>query len=1093
MPGGHLKRQASQMTPADVPGLVGDLKKAAYEEKEKIAHLVDILAIQVDTNPRALVSAGAIKPLIELVKSGNDGSQVHAASALATIAAAKYEFQDKIIQAGAIVPLVSLLHMGSNVANSFAAAAIASLSDQPKHRGEIVKAGACRPLVRLVRDDVTVDTQLHASDAIADLSCENKEAQDIFHASGAVPLLLALLKGGKANTAAARALAKMLSPLGESFDSSANLAVQQEISQLGGIAPLLALLGGLSADTQVYAAEALSNLARGNAPNQAAIAKAGGVKPLLALLQTKAQAQAASALGQLAKDQPKNQELVAYEGGLPLLSSLLSSNDALVQTMAAFSITEVCRHHADNQSEAADCGAIRSLVDLLKEGKEDSVKDEAAGAIWVLSEDHANNKKAIALAGGIEPTVGQLAQGTRRGQTHAEGALASLGLENVKNQTEITRLLVGLLSTGAAETKRRASELLWRLINDNPDTQEEMANAGSLTDIVGLLKDGNAENRKFALWSLSLAIDESNQKTLLEEEAVDPIVIALGSAEANTRRQAAAAIKQLAYNNSKAQLAIAKQGGVEPLVHIVKGGGPREEMPEEAPAPAGASPFGMLGGLMDSLGLTADSSAAAAEKQPGEAIAAAGAGGPGVSATDGASGVEGGAGGAAAAGGATTAAPGTGGGAERGSGGGGVGGSGGAETLEAEALEAYDGMEARTFAAAAVADIALLPKNAEQIVKARGVFPLVSLLKDPDGGAKSKQFAASALARLTAATAHLDAQKKAAAKKEEAKADSRAKAKGKAEEPTLEVAKDIARAGAIVPLVELLGGSFGDKAQEEAAGALYELASEVGNRVAITEAGGIGPLVTMLGSDNSTTQKHAKGSLVRLSIESENRALIIKKLVNMLSDRGSSAASAQEQAAAAVANLASESTENRVSIVDAGGIEPLLSLLESGTTKAKENSIAAISSLADSDSIRLRIADSGGIPLLAAVLATSSNLKDLMANPQLYSLAASALSKCATTPSPLPSPLPSSPLLSPLPPPLPGVAKALPPCSDPSSPHHFLCASHSSSSSSSSSPLFSLIHPPPPLRPAHTGSGLATLTTRPRLQRREPSAAWSAS
>lgn len=68
------------------------------------------------------------------------------------------------------------------------------------------------------------------------------------------------------------------------------------------------------------------------------------------------------------------------------------------------------------------------------------------------------------------------------------------------------------------------------------------------------------------------------------------------------------------------------------------------------------------------------------------------------------------------------------------------------------------------------------------------------------------------------------------------------------------------QAGAIVPLVELLGGSFGDAAQEEAAGALFALAGEEGNRVAITEAGGIGPLVKMLGSDNSTTQKHAKGT-----------------------------------------------------------------------------------------------------------------------------------------------------------------------------------------------------------------------------------------
>ena len=71
-----------------------------------------------------------------------------------------------------------------------------------------------------------------------------------------------------------------------------------------------------------------------------------------------------------------------------------------------------------------------------------------------------------------------------------------------------------------------------------------------------------------------------------------------------------------------------------------------------------------------------------------------------------------------------------------------------------------------------------------------------------------------------------------------------------------------------------------------------------------------------------------QGALVRLSLESANRALIIKKLVSMLYDKGQGGQGAQEQAAAALANLASDSAENRVSIVDAGGIAPLLSLLE---------------------------------------------------------------------------------------------------------------------------------------------------------------------
>ena len=117
-----------------------------------------------------------------------------------------------------------------------------------------------------------------------------------------------------------------------------------------------------------------------------------------------------------------------------------------------------------------------------KDGKsteaQEKVKEEVVGAIGILSEDHADNKKAIARAGGIAPIVGLLAAGTPRAQSHATEALASLGLDNVQIQTEITTLLVGLLSTGAPEVKKIGAALLWRLVNSNPSTQQEMANAG---------------------------------------------------------------------------------------------------------------------------------------------------------------------------------------------------------------------------------------------------------------------------------------------------------------------------------------------------------------------------------------------------------------------------------------------------------------------------------------------------------------------------------------------------------------------------------------------------------------------------------------
>ena len=71
---------------------------------------------------------------------------------------------------------------------------------------------------------------------------------------------------------------------------------------------------------------------------------------------------------------------------------------------------------------------------------------------------------------------------------------------------------------------------------------------------------------------------------------------------------------------------------------------------------------------------------------------------------------------------------------------------------------------------------------------------------------------------------------------------------------------------------------------------------------------------------------------MRLSIESANRSLIIKQLADLFAENGSSA---QEGACAALANLASDSAENRGSIVEAGGIAPHCSRSSSRTRRPR--------------------------------------------------------------------------------------------------------------------------------------------------------------
>lgn len=166
--------------------------------------------------------------------------------------------------------------------------------------------------------------------------------------------------------------------------------------------------------------------------------------PVVPSLVAHPQAQAASALAQLANGHSGNQDSIARAGGFPLLMALLASGTPEVQSMAALAITEVCRKNVANQQAAAESGCLASLVSLLQSRtagvENDDVKSEAVAALWVLSEYHPENKKAIAGAGAIQPTVQLLAGGgTERAQQHADYALASLGFDNVDNQMQITK------------------------------------------------------------------------------------------------------------------------------------------------------------------------------------------------------------------------------------------------------------------------------------------------------------------------------------------------------------------------------------------------------------------------------------------------------------------------------------------------------------------------------------------------------------------------------------------------------------------------------------------------------------------------------
>ena len=793
-------------------------------------------------------------------------------------------------------------------------------TQDPSKSAGLVKAGAIGPLVALLSTG-TESGQLNACSALASIAASDPSYQEQIVEKGGIAPLVYLLKGGSAGTQeqAINALASV----------SEDRRHQEAIIKAGALKLAVNLLKGGKGHTQVYAAATTANLATLNPDAQATVLELGALPLLLALLhggKEKAQVEAARAISKIAHHNHDVQETVQDLEGIAPLLTLLNGRNIEATVQAAAAIAELARDNEETQDGVARAGGIGPLLAMLaRTPATAAAQSNAASALAQLARFNRDNQDSMARMEAL-PSLALLLSGESVPdvQSMAAMAMAEICRGNTPNQSAAADLgcvgsLVTLLQrTTHTAVKTETAGAIWVLSDVHEANKISFAGAGVVKPLVSLLNGSAGERGEMhavnGLASLAFEnIDNLTQVTTL-------LVGLLGIGDMHAKSTAATVLWRLVTENPSSLHSIAAAGNASDVVTLLKAGSDDARSyalwalslsisSENQAIVLDEGAVKPLVAYLTNVGQTEREQAASALARlalgNGDAqlaIAKAGAISHLILMLD-------------------------------------------ADTNVATAQE---------FAAASLAELALLPDSRTTIVMTGGIIPFVALLRE--GRNDGKKFAASALARL----AHEQD----------------------------ETAAEIARAGAVSPLVGLLNGDRGDAAQEEAAGALYELAANAGNRIAITDCDGIGPLVVLLGCSNPRTREHAEGGLVRLSIENSNRVLIIKQLVGMLYESG------KEQAAAALANLASDSDGNRVSIVEAGGIRPLLELLDSASSvKAKENALTAITHLGQRSLERQdAIAEAGGIPLVVDVLVTaSSNVKETSMI-GLCSLAADAVS-----------------------------------------------------------------------------------------------------
>lgn len=365
-------------------------------------------------------------------------------------------------------------------------------------------------------------------------------------------------------------------------ESEAN---RKSIVEAKGIPPLLALLDSAGAKAKENSVGAIKELCRNSKENQLYIAREGGIPKLVGVLlgfsgttmkeiaAVKLCTLAASAIKEMAKGNRKNQDAISNAGAIVPLVAMLGSPAPQMQANAAGALANLARNHVDNQAAVAKTGAVAPLCTLVREGSAET-KDESAKALWSLSSDNAPNKDMIAKLGGIDPLVGLLVSGTtEKSQICCAGALAALAAKHSENRQLIAKRLVGLLGSSAARAPDRAVRVLLTcslFTSDSPSNQVAIAKGGGIPPLITWLGSGGAATQAQAAHALlCLAIDNATTQILIAKgNGIPPLISMVKRSAPATQEYAARALWHLA-SQAENQVLISDAGGIKPLVGML--------------------------------------------------------------------------------------------------------------------------------------------------------------------------------------------------------------------------------------------------------------------------------------------------------------------------------------------------------------------------------------------------------------------------------------------------------------------------------------------------------------------------------------------
>lgn len=374
---------------------IGMLASEDAAERWHAAAMLRYWAVNAMNN-MTMVWLGVLPKFVGIIQEESSGeASRHAIAALGNLALHNKDNPKAIVAAGAVPPLVSLLQSHTERLRLYAARTLWLLSVDGDNTGVIVNSGVVKPLLHVLRIG-PMSAWCIAAKLLGNLTVDDGDGRRVVVEHGAVAPLLALLRDGPegAHEAAAGALRNLAIDAGVSA-----LVAEERLAPSSGLGTIPRLVA-MAQSGSVAACGALGNLACDVPANRRGIVEANGVAVLLHSLSSPAMCEeAAGALAHLALD--ANHARLTVEAGAvaPLADILNASKDQALapaaRLRAASALQNLAAWSPDARRAIAESPGVLPTFARMLVSRSAEARELAAGALANLSHNEPEHLATI--------------------------------------------------------------------------------------------------------------------------------------------------------------------------------------------------------------------------------------------------------------------------------------------------------------------------------------------------------------------------------------------------------------------------------------------------------------------------------------------------------------------------------------------------------------------------------------------------------------------------------------------------------------------------------------------------------------------------